>query len=831
VLQKTGFLLVFLLFMPFVLKGQPYEVSCKERPLNKLLVELRDRYDLHFSFDDGLLSGYSITIDETFSSAETLVEALLAGLPLNYEITGEVFVIFPVEISPRRKEYLVKGQVLERSSGEPLPFSHVLIDDHPLVTDLKGAFSYTAFNDSLFNVKASHLGCFVLDTTLSAGRFHTLYLTPSVYDLPEIVVKDNRVERSVQIGEAAGHIQLNSYISRYLPGNGDNAVFNLLRLQPGIVAAGEQPNDLIIWGSYEGTSRVTFDGFTIWGLKNFNDNISAVNPFLAKDMEIFKGGYDASKEDVVGGLVSITGNTGHRSNTDVHLFVNNQTLNGMLEVPVSKQSSLVLATRHTYYNLFDGDDVPLSSVSTSENLRYRIDVEPDYTFRDVNAKYSWFGDDGSLFYVSMMGAADDFSYSVRQERQRNIIFQETSEDNKQGGASLFWGENLDNGDRSHLKIAWSAFQSDYSIGRYVENMRFNRISQGIDNHSRTIVGEMSADYQYLFTGNRTHQPGVGIAWIRNNIDLKEDSSGVEYLSMTGEGNRLAGFVQDRIILDSGFDLTAGLRINHSFFTSSTYFDPRLRAEWKHPAGIKLNAAWGHYHQFLIKSSLFDETGNFRYTWSLADEEDVPVLKSEHWVAGATWSNNDLMISLDGYYKTVNGYTRYVRLATGDESIYSGKGRSYGLDLFIKKDFKGHTFWTSYSLGRSEELFPYFPEQEYRRAPHDQRHELKLTGLVHFLKNFHFSTTFVFGSGFPLYANYISEKYTEPDYSRLDLALVYRFPFQNFKGEAGISLLNALDNYNVKYSSFERIPLDQLNTAYIDAEAVEFTPLVFLKIEF
>ncbi|WP_016778840.1 STN domain-containing protein [Anaerophaga thermohalophila] len=161
-LQKTGFLLVFLLLIPFVLKGQPYEVSCKERPLNKLLVELRERYDLHFSFDDGLLSGYSITIDETFSSPETLVEALLAGLPLSYEITGEVFVIFPVEISPRRKEYLVKGQVLERSSGEPLPFSHVLIDDHPLVTDLKGAFSYTTFNDSLFKSKSIPSGvlCF-----------------------------------------------------------------------------------------------------------------------------------------------------------------------------------------------------------------------------------------------------------------------------------------------------------------------------------------------------------------------------------------------------------------------------------------------------------------------------------------------------------------------------------------------------------------------------------------------------------------------------------------------------------------------------------------------
>ncbi len=149
----------------------------------------------------------------------------------------------------------------------------------------------------------------------------------------------------------------------------------------------------------------------------------------------------------------------------------------------------------------------------------------------------------------------------------------------------------------------------------------------------------------------------------------------------------------------------------------------------------------------------------------------------------------------------------------------------------QKNFNGHTFWTSYSLSRAEELFPYFPEQKYRRAPHDQRHEVKLAALIHLFNNFHFSTTYILGTGFPLYSNYISDKYTEPDYSRLDMGLVYRLPFHSVRGEAGVSLLNTLDHNNIKYSSFERIPLDQLNTAYIDAEAVGFTPLVFFKIEF
>jgi len=459
---------------------------------------------------------------------------------------------------------------------------------------VNGAFSHIPETDSVFRIKASHLGCFFVDTVLKPARNHKIVLTPFSYDLPEVVVRQNVVERSVQMGEAPGLINLNSYITVYLPGNGDNTVFNLLRLQPGVVAAGEQPNDLILWGSYEGTSKVKYDGITIWGLKNFSDNISAVNPFMSKSVEVFKGGYDATRDDLVGGVVNITGKTGRRDRPGINLFVNNETLNRMVETPLSDQSSLVLAYRQTYDNLFEPEDVDLGS---NRDLQYRIDVQPEYRFRDYHAKYSWQGDDGSLFYISTLFGDDDFSYTAKQERQQNIITQNTSEENHQYGGAMFWGKKFKTGGRFQFHGSWSALNS-----------------------------------------------------------------------------------------------------------------------------------------------------------------------------------------------------------------------TYGVDVFVKKDFHGNTFWTACSLGRAEELFPYFPDQQYRRALHDQRHELKVAGLVRLFKNFHVSGTYIFGTGFPLYANFLSEKYVEPDYSRLDLALVYRLSVERMVGELGFSLLNALDHYNVKYTSFEQVPLDQLNTA-------------------
>lgn len=822
------FPVLFLLFLPAtVLQAQSYEVSCSHQPLNELLVELRGRYDLHFSFDDRSLSEFSISLESNFSSKKDLMNALLRGLPLSWEQMGEVLVIFPSKRNDSPPEYLITGRILERGSGEPLPFSHVLINDYATVTDLKGVFSYRSAGDSTFQIRASHLGCYIVDTVLQTGISHRIFLTPISYDLPEVVVRDNIVERSVQMGEDPGLIKLNSYIARYLPGNGDNSVFNLLRLQPGILAAGEQPNDLIIWGSYEGTSRVQFDGFTIWGLKNFNDNISAVNPFLAKSVNVLKGGYDASNNDVSGGLVNIAGKLGSTREAGINLFINNQTVNGMLELPLSSKSSFIAAFRKTYYNLFEEDDLLKKD---AKDYEFKVNVTPDYAFRDFNLKYSLQGENGDLFFVSMLGAKDRFAYEVSQERRSVILQQETVEDNRQFGSTLYYGKSWNNGALSEFTMSWSGLTSDYGLKRSLEAIRSNRSYSQRDDLSQNDVSELSLKADNHFRMSKFHNFDFGGGLVHNEVFLREDTFDVVVSEMREKSLRANLFLQDEISLGPWMRIKPGFRFNHLFQAQKTFLSPRVALNIDRNEKVKINAAWGHYHQFLVKSSVMDESGNYRYTWTIADDGSVPVMKSVHSTLGAAYTLNTFTASIDAYYKTMDGITRYIRYRGNREDIFEGEGRSYGLDFFVKKDLRRHSLWVSYSLSKTEELFTYFPDKEYRRAPHDQRHEIKVTGLVD-LHPFHFSGAWVYGSGFPLYANYLSRKYTEPDYSRLDLSLVYQFGNDSFSGEAGLSLLNALNSENVKYSSFERIPLVQLNTAYIDAEAVDFTPLVFLKVGF
>lgn len=806
--------------------GQTIEVDCSAKPLNELFIEWREHYHLQFSFNDAELSKHTITLKNSFFSLEDALSTILKNLPLDYEKNGEVYIIFPVMPTQEIKKFTLIGKVVEAKTFEPLPFSHVMMaNGKQSVTDLKGMFSFNVKNDSVYRIKISHLGCYVLDTLLAPNQNHTIILHPSIVGIQEITVSNNIVEKSIQIGESAGLISLNHHIANYLPGNGDNAVFNLLRLQPGILAAGEQPNDLMIWGSPEGTSRVKFDGFTIWGLKNFNDNISAVNPYLAKNIEVLKGGYDVSNDDVIGGIVNISGKTGSTIQPSFNLFINNQTLNGMVELPIFKKSALLLAFRQTYSNLFDPDVINSSRPFQGNTIR--INTVPTYRFRDFNVKYTLQHDESHLFFVSLLHGTDDFKSESSAEFERGDWNEERHEENRQSGATIYYGKTWFNGHSSNLKVSYSELQAHYALNRTISigRQNFQRIKK--DKLVHNDVKELHTQWENSFIIGQSNTLTSGIDYIHNEVILTEDTFSYQYLNLSERANRISAFIQDRVTLTKGLHLTAGLRYNYSAFTQSMLVDPRISLSAKINDHIKLNASWGQYHQFLVKSSVEDEDGNFRYSWTLADDDEIPVMQAFQWVVGGAYTNSNFLFSIDAFHKKNEGLTRF---QLKERHISQGNSKSYGIDLYAKKDFNRHAVWASYSLSQTKEYYQFFPDKDYRRAPHDQRHEIKIAGLLD-LRSFHFSASYIYGSGFPIYSNYIQQEYTEPDYNRVDAALIYKLRSKSFSGEIGLSILNVTNADNIKYNQFERVPLEQLNTVLVNTDAVPFTPLLYLKLRF
>ncbi|MDE5420200.1 TonB-dependent receptor plug domain-containing protein [Labilibaculum sp. DW002] len=825
-------ILLILVLIHSNISAQKVIIDVKDQALSEVLIDLRDTYDFQLSFNNNLLSQYSVSVNKSFQSKDRAIEFLLRKFPLNYQKSNEVYLIFPEE---KIVQHRVFGQILDKESLEPLPFSHLTINDLPMATDEHGNFSFTSHIDSTFRILASHLGYFIHDTLINEGPNQNILLTAASTDLPEIIVTDKIVQTFIRMGNQSGNLKLNHKIAGFLPTNNDNSVFELLRLQPGILAAGEQKDDLIIWGSYEGESQVLFDNITLWGLKNFYDDIGAVNPLVVKNIEVLKGGFDARYGDRVGGIVHITGKNGSKLKPTLNLTLNNITASGSYEQPIGKRSSVLVAFRQTYYNLFKDEQIKYgtSNISLQGQTNQNTDtpsfldlnVAPDYKFHDLNFKFSTNWENGDNFSVSLMGGEDRYSYDITTESFTNAK-KHKFEGNDQFGGSINYGKVWNNGNTSSISLSRSELKTRTSDVVSISRIRTDEEFFRRDDKSRNKIMEHRATLKNTFVFAEDQNFETGINYINNEVDLKEDSLDINILHIKSKADRLGYYFQNNLNVSNGISIKAGFLANYPIKLKKLYWEPRISLSLQLTESIAVNGAWGLYKQFITKSSVLSANGSYRYIWVGADEKEIPVLESVHHVMGASYHKNGFTLSLEGYYKKTDGHTRYYKFRN-EGNISTGQSKSSGLDVFAKKDIGNHTLWVSYSLSKTTEKFDYFNNIEYRRALHDQRHEIKTAGLLA-LKPFYISANYIYGSGFPIYSQR-QEVVAEPDYTRLDAAIIYKFAPKKIKCELGVLFHNILDTNNITYESYERIPLNQINSISIYTETVPTSVRLYFKI--
>ncbi len=830
--SKTLYL-KFLLFIPLLYlfnPASPQEIKIKgtREPLNTVLINLRTEYGVMLSFDDACLSSFTVTADTAFHSVESALDFLMAGLPLKYENNNGVFVIYRFQTKKKLKKFILSGQVTDITSHETLPFTGLQINGVLSGSDVKGNFSVTSTNDSVFKIRISHIGYYYLDTIVRAGTDYDFRLMPSVIGLKEIIVKGSMVARTIQTGNSPGIISLNHKIAYYLPGNGDNSVFNLLRLQPGILASGEQSSDLIIWGSYEGQSQILFDGFTIYGMKNFNDNISAVNPYMAKDIKVMKGGFGAEYGERVGGIVDITGSDGNLLVPSFRFCINNMTINGMASIPVNKNSSFLLAYRQTYYDLYNPVNFSTSGFGRgSQNSNADYYLTPDYFFRDLNLKYS-LNRDKSNFYVSFYGGNDRFSYNFNQETMQKDINLAHSEKDLQIGGTIFYGLRWKNKNTTNFITSFSSLLNDWTHIEDISRTSGSHQST-VNNYNQASINEINGRIENTFNISEKHRINAGTGLLYYTAGRNKQSFQQVVSDLTSYLSVPYLYLQENYTINKKLIVRPGLRLDYHSTSGKIFMQPRFSFLYRINEHLEFSSAAGTYNQFVAKNMHIETSGNYWLEWAVCNSKDVSVLNSKILSAGFTYKRNGFTFNSECYLKTIGNVTRHIETVTST-GTFTGDCKIKGLDVFIKKDFRDQTFWISYTLSKTVERFPYFPDEGYVVAIQDQRHELKLAALTKF-KSLHFSVNYVYGSGLPD-PDKLPEvaEYAQP-YSRLDAALIFLISKKKINVDAGVSVLNVLNKENIRYSNYTRIPTDETTTISLYTETVPFTPTIFLNIYF
>lgn len=800
--------------------AQELRLTVDDKPLNTVLHAL----NIEISFDDQALSRYTVSASKTFRSPEEAVRFLLKDKPFRIEKTGNVYIIIPLAKETEKppavavavgKAHLLSGELLDRSTGEPLPYAHIHTAKGIVVTGEKGRFALSPDTDTPTRIRVQYIGYETLDTLLSAGN-HRLQLVTKATSLDEVTVLTPSSVLLMQSGRTAGEVRINPQTARYLPGSVDNSVFNLMRLLPGVRASGEPSDDLIVWGSHTGESQLTYDGFTIYGMKAFNDQIGAVNPYLAKDLRLMKGGFDASTGNRIGALAEITGTEGDCGKPSVKAGISNYTANVFASVPVMKRAALSFAGRQTFYNLYRRSAAAADPQGEDEHDRQGnlsgVYIRPQYAFRDLNLKLAGYAFDRDRYHISLYGADDRFGFSAtRRNYEVNA-----AEKNRQYGAAGAYGRVWNGGNVTRLRLSFSLFSAAIDN---VSGIHENKTLPLQKNHIDNSIQDFSLALEHRFNVGKRQQWRLGGEWHRYAARL---NGGKEHRHIP------ALHLTDHLLLGK-LSLQAGLRVD-AVNGKRICLQPRLSARYGVTDEWTATASFGLYNQFLTRVPHRYGTGSYQLVWSLSD---TTFLSSTQFSAGAAYGKNGWLLSVEGYLKENRNGLYFL-----NNRVYRTDNVLHGADVYVKKQWKQNTVFGSCSFVVASQ-----PERVAGR-------EIKLGG-VYALRPFHFSATYVYGTGFSYLVTGGHGHGDPPDtghgeesrhgqghrnsagntgkpYSRLDMSLTCRLQLQKVRLQAGVSALNVFDTNNVRYNY--RLA-DRNNVVNIYAKATPFTPILFFEIIF
>lgn len=782
---------------------QVLRLSVSDESLDKVLLQLQTE----ISFDNNALFQYKVSVNKSFKSTKEAIDYLLEDKPFVCEQINGVFVISPkkqeIAIIPPKKEYFLYGVIQDAETGESLPFAYVQAENYTVSSSDAGHYKLKQEDNSTFHICVQYLGYLSLDTVLKAGQ-HTLSLFPKMLTLETVTINSPPATMMMQAGNVSGEIRINHNIARYMPGSGDNSVFNLMRMMPGVRASGEPSDEFIVWGSSGGESRLSFDGFSLYGMKSFNDNISSVNPYMVKDIRLLKGGYDASEGNQAGSIAKIRGIDGQKDKLVFKANLSNLTANMFGSVPINKKSSLSAAYRQTFYNLYEsellnpfkGKRATSSKGKPQPSNTTETYVFPDYGFRDFNLKYSSETSGNDTYYVSMYGASDKFSFTLKNEDESET---EAKQNSSQYALAANYNKVWGNGSSTKLLASYSHLDSEQDHISIPKVQQQDITTMHVDNRMQ----EFTFDLSHQFDLGKHQKITIGTEWNQYTNKLNAEKQNLSVPSL---------YVIDKIKFEK-LNITSSLRAD--FTSSDVFIQPRIAGAYSISKNWKATVSWGLYKQYVARNPVVNNQNNLAFVWTVTDQD---ALQARHSLAGIAYSKDGFLISLEGY----NKYTRHVTRFYRDE-IYTTNVDIWGADVFMKKELGKSSVFASYSL------------TDVSEQNSEMGHELKLGGILS-VSPFYISFNFVYGTGFNIFSigqqrmgqGQNNKTVPNGNYSRLDMAATYRLELKKCTLQIGLSLINMFDTQNVKYDYSLGGKQEVVN---VYTQAMPFTPMLFLEFLF
>lgn len=570
---------------------------------------------------------------------------------------------------------------------------------------------------------------------------------------------------------------INSSTVKHIPSAfGEGDVLKAVLTLPGVKSVGEASGGFNVRGGSADQNLILFNGGTIYNPSHLFGIFSAFNMDVVDNVELYKSSIPVEYGGRISSVLDISSKDGNPERIRGSVGLGILTSHIAIEGPIVKdKTTFVLGGRTTY----------------SDWLLKRMPASSGYaggkaSFSDVNLGVTHRFDERNSLKLTGYWSRDDFSFR---------------------GDTTFRYSNLDVA--LNWKHRWDAVNT-------------LDVSAGYDRYSNTLEDGFSSSAESAYTLATRIQEGFTRAVAKVNLDRHTLTFGGDVVLCALDPGTVApvgeSLVEPRQLAretalepsvffgdlwhpdNSPFSMETGLR--YSSFIALPEFkyygapEFRISAKYSPLANLSLKAGFNTMNQYI---HLVSNTSSISPmdTWKLCDA-DIEPQKGFQAAGGVYWTvfGNALDISLEGYYKRSYNYLDYKSGAVlymndhlADDLVLT-TGRSYGVELMLRKQTGRLTGWVSYTWSRA--LLKEMKDRgmdtinggNWYNAPFDKPHDLKMVGNYKFTHRYSLSFNLDYSTGRPvtvpvgqyfyegsLYLLY-SERNTHriPDYFRLDLAL-------------------------------------------------------------
>lgn len=645
-----------------------------------------------------------------------------------------------------------------------------------------------------------------------------------------------------------GAIAVDAKAFDILPGLIEPDVLQIVQNLPGIISVDERISNINVRGGTNDQNLILYEGIRMYQSGHFFGLISAFNPYLSDEIRVAKNGTSALFGNGVSSTISIKNSNTVDNKFNGGLGANLLSVDGFAKIPLNKKMELQVSARRSFtdvlasttYDAYFDRIFRDSELNASNNINTVLALDERFLFYDLNTKFLYDIDETSKLRINLLNIYNNLDYNQIFTNSNNEFQEVRSTLNQVSyGFSTSYSKEFNDDISASAQLYYSNYDLDAQNNDITNDQLLTQenkvedyglridISQNVDNNT-----EIRGGYQF------------------NEVAVTnfEDVSNPDFTSLVKEIIRTHAFFgeTERYSKSRNTYIRLGARISYFEKLKELVIEPRFAFNQKISNDIRLEILGELKSQSITQviDLQQDFFGIEKRRWQLSNLDDVPLIRSQQISLGVSYNQNNLLVSLEGYYKNVDDITAQSQGFQNQFQFANDIG-SYtitGLDFLVNKRFNNFSTWLSYTLSNNDYKFDNINDGNAFPNTVDLTHVANAS-LTYNLDNFKIGIGFNWHSGRAYSkpsdvqnnANSVIE-YSNPngsrlpDYFRADISAIYKFEFmKGVKTEIGASVWNMFNQTNIinRYYTFDADDA----IIEIDNRSLKFTPNLSFRANF